>query len=131
MVKNKYKKLLKKYKNKFNNKKIKKIINKLYPIFKFKISKKTFLILLLMICYIFFNKFIFIARTSPEEYIFDKVLYATNNLKYIFKGGLISLNKTDISLSIVTFIILTMLYFSRTKRKFKTGVEYGSARWSA
>lgn len=72
MVKNKYNKLLKKYKKKFSNKKFRKIISKLYPIFKLKISKKTFLILLLMICYIFFNKFIFIARTSPEEYIFDE-----------------------------------------------------------
>lgn len=129
MVKNKYNKLLKKYKKKFSNKKFRKVISKLYPIFKFKISKKIFLIVFLILCYIFFNKFIFIARTSPEEYIFDKVLYATNNLKYIFKGGLISLNRTDISLSMVIFLILTMLYFSRTKRKFKTGVEYGSARW--
>ncbi len=122
MKKNKYIKNFKKYIKKINNNKYIKTI--------FKFSKKGYLIIFCILIFIFLNKFCFIVRVSPEEDSLSKISYAMDNLHLIFiKGGIISLNKSDISLSIVIMLILFLLLSSKTKRKLKNGIEYGSARW--
>ncbi len=133
MAKNKYIKKIKKYIEKLNNNKYFKKFIKVYKnlINKFsKFGKKGYLTIFLILSFIFLNKFCFIVRISPVEDNLSKINYAIDNIHLIFtKGGIISLNKSDISLSIVIFFTCVLLFSSRKKRKLKNGIEYGSASW--
>lgn len=133
MGKNKYIKKIKKYIKKLNNSEYIKKFIKIYKNLKSKFSKfgkKGYLTVFLILSFIFLNKFCFIFRISPVEGILSKINYAMDNIHLIFtKGGIISLNKSDISLSILIFFICVLLFSSRKKRKLKNGIEYGSACW--
>ena len=118
MAKNKYIKILNKIK-----KGLKKFNIKAIP-------KKIYLILFVGGLFIFLNKFICLVRTAPLTDIISKLNYAMENVHLVlFQGGIISLNKNDISISIVIFLIGFLLFYSRTKRNLKNGIEHGSARW--
>ena len=63
-----------------------------------KLKDNLYIVIFFLIAFIFFNKLSFLARISQEKYVLNKIFYAFSNIKYIFKGGLISFNKTDIIL---------------------------------
>lgn len=117
MAKNKYIKFLNK-------------IKKILKTFKKAIPKKIYLIFFLSGLFIFLNKFVFLVRTAPLTNIISKLNYAMENVHLVlFQGGIISLNKDDMSISIVVFLLGFLLFYSRTKRNLKNGIEHGSARW--
>ena len=93
------------------------------------LKNNLYIVVFFLIAFIFFNKISFLARISQEKYVFNKVLYAFSNIRYIFKGGLISFNKIDIAISLVILFLIILYFLTRTKRKLKNGVEYGSASW--
>ena len=93
------------------------------------LKNNLYIVVFFLIAFIFFNKISFLARISQEKYVFNKVIYAFSNIRYIFKGGLISFNKIDIAISLVILFLIILYFLTRTKRKLKNGVEYGSASW--
>ena len=94
-----------------------------------KLKDNLYILIFFLITFIFFNKISFLARISQEKYVLTKIIYAFSNIKYIFKGGLISFNETDIAISLVILFLIILYSLTRTKRNLKNGIEYGSASW--
>lgn len=77
------------------------------------------------------NKLAEIYRLIPTKDIVERLLATVSNLSYIKSHPWPSLNLQDLMIGLCLVITLkTFLWHkARTKKKFRKGSEYGSARW--
>lgn len=99
------------------------------PLPKDKIIKELPFIIFFIILFIFINKFTYLVRKSQAEYLIDKIFLATENIKNILKTPLLSLNKIDLLVSLAITSLLFLYFYIFPRKKFRNGVEYGSAQW--
>ena len=79
----------------------------------------------------FCDKIAWLWRVSPGSNASDKMMAAMNGLNDLFSNPLPSFFQKDLLIGIVGGIALRLVvYFkARNAKKFRQGVEYGSARW--
>lgn len=83
----------------------------------------------LSIIYVLINKFCYLTRLSQESNIINRIVFAIYNINYIFSNSIISLNIRDLSISSIIFLLVLVYIFFIPNKKFKNGIEYGSASW--
>ena len=98
-----------------------------------KVDKKKFLLMnfpYVLMGY-FCNKVAWLWRTSPGKNSSDKMVAAMNGLEDLFSNPLPSLLPKDLLIGVTCGIIFRLMVYVRVKnaKKFRHGVEYGSARW--
>ena len=73
----------------------------------------------------------FLYRNSPGEDMGNKLLYAMEHADRIFAGFVLSNNWKDLLAGIVVAVVLKVLVWQKQAdaKKFRKGIEYGSARW--
>ena len=79
----------------------------------------------------FCDKIAWLWRVSPGSNASDKMMAAMNGLNDLFSNPLPSFFQKDLLIGIVGGVALRLVvYFkARNAKKFRQGVEYGSARW--
>ncbi len=79
----------------------------------------------------FCDKIAWLWRVSPGSNASDKMMAAMNGLNDLFANPLPSFFQKDLLIGIVGGVALRLVvYFkARNAKKFRQGVEYGSARW--
>lgn len=79
----------------------------------------------------FCNKVAWVYRTAGGSNASDKMMSTMNGLGTMFKNPIPSLQITDVLIGIACAIGLRLIVFYKAKnaKKFRKGVEYGSARW--
>jgi type IV secretion system protein VirD4 len=77
------------------------------------------------------DKISYLYRGASGNNILDKVSWTIMNLSRAFKTYLPSLNTFDVIAGIIAAVIVKLFIYSKSKnaKKFRKGVEYGSARW--
>ena len=98
-----------------------------------KIDKKKFLLMNLPYVFMgyFCNKVAWLWRTSPGKNSFEKMVAAMNGLEDLFSNPLPSFFKKDLLIGVMCGIAFRFIVYVKSKnaKKFRHGVEYGSARW--
>lgn len=81
----------------------------------------------------FFNKLAWLYRVSKESTVLDKVLGILNSMDKAFQNPLPSFQPQDLLIGAAGGIAIRMIVHYRAKnaKKYRHGMEYGSARWSA
>lgn len=81
----------------------------------------------------FCDKVAWLWRVSPGNNASDKMMAAMNGLNDLFSNPLPSFFPKDLLTGIAGGVALRLVVYFKTKnaKKFRRGVEYGSARWSA
>lgn len=84
----------------------------------------------LLFAYVF-NKMAWLYRVSTKETALDKVLDIINRIDSAFKNPLPSFQLQDILIGVAGGIAikLAVYYKAKNAKKFRYGMEYGSARW--
>lgn len=79
----------------------------------------------------FFNKLAWLYRVSKESTVLDKVLGILNNMDKAFQNPLPSFPPQDLLIGAAGGIAIRMIVYYRAKnaKKYRHGMEYGSARW--
>ena len=79
----------------------------------------------------FCDKIAWLWRVSPGSNASDKMMVAMNGLNDLFSNPLPSFFPKDLLVGIVGGIALRLVVYFKAKnaKKFRQGVEYGSARW--
>ena len=79
----------------------------------------------------FCDKIAWLWRVSPGSNASDKMMAAINGLNDLFSNPLPSFFPKDLLVGIVGGIALRLVVYFKAKnaKKFRQGVEYGSARW--
>ncbi len=79
----------------------------------------------------FGNKMAYAYRITDAPDFFNKLLGSMSNLGVAFKTILPSLHPMDVLFGAVFGVIMRLVVYFRSKnaKKFRKGVEYGSARW--
>jgi type IV secretion system protein VirD4 len=79
----------------------------------------------------FCNKVAWVYRTSSGSNAADKMMATMNGLTTMFKNPFPSLQIRDVLIGVACAIGLRLIVFYKAKnaKKFRKGVEYGSARW--
>ena len=77
------------------------------------------------------DKLSWLVRTAPAEQAGEKIAYAAMNMGKAFENVLPSINPTDLLIGVgATLALKAALYMKKKNaKKFRQGVEYGSARW--
>ena len=72
-------------------------------------------------------------RVSPGSNASDKMMAVMNRLDKLFANPLPSFHPRDLLIGVAGGIALRLVVYYKAKnvKKFRQGVEYGSARWSA
>lgn len=86
-------------------------------------------ILLYLLLFIFFNKYSEAIRNSQETDLLDKIVFSFLDIKNMFNNGLISFKSQDIFIGLIAPIILYGIATLSPNKKYKNGIEYGSASW--
>lgn len=73
----------------------------------------------------FCDKIAWLWRVSPGSNVSDKMMAAMNGMNDLFSNPLPSFFPKDLLVGIVVY------FKAKNAKKFRQGVEYGSARWSA
>lgn len=62
-----------------------------------------------------------------------KILHIGDGLNYSFSHPMISFNLIDIAIGIAGAVVIRLLVYAKGKnaKKYRQGMEYGSARWGA
>ena len=70
-------------------------------------------------------------RSSPGEDMGNKLLYAMEHADRIFAGILLSFDLRDLLVGVTVAVVLNILDWQKQSdvKKFRKGIEYGSARW--
>lgn len=70
-------------------------------------------------------------RSSPGEDMGNKLLYAMEHADRIFAGILLSFDLRDLLVGVTVAVVLKILVWQKQSdvKKFRKGIEYGSARW--
>ena len=94
-------------------------------------TKRTLRILPYIIIFIITNKLCLAFRLTPGTDAAEKIRYLEIGFQQAFLSFSVSLHPTDILVTVlVTGIIGLLLYTKRQNiKKYRKGVEYGSARW--
>lgn len=81
----------------------------------------------------FFNKLVWLYRVSKETTVLDKVLGTLNSMDKAFQNPLPSFQPRDVLIGAAGGIAIRLIVYYRAKnaKKYRHGMEYGSARWSA
>ena len=79
----------------------------------------------------FCDKIAWLWRVSPGSNVSDKMMAAMNGLNDLFSNPLPSFFPKDLLIGIVGGVALRLVVYFKAKnaKKFRQGVEYGSARW--
>ena len=79
----------------------------------------------------FCDKIAWLWRVSPGSNASDKMMAAMNGLNDLFSNPLPSFFPKDLLVGIVGGVALRLVVYFKAKnaKKFRQGVEYGSARW--
>ena len=79
----------------------------------------------------FFDKIAWLWRVSPGSNASDKMMAAMNGLNDLFSNPLPSFSPKDLLIGIAGGVALRLVVYFKAKnaKKFRQGVEYGSARW--
>ena len=79
----------------------------------------------------FCDKIAWLWRVSPGSNASDKMMAAMNGLNDLFSNPLPSVFPKDLLIGIVGGVTLRLVVYFKAKnaKKFRQGVEYGSARW--
>ena len=79
----------------------------------------------------FCDKIAWLWRVSPGSNVSDKMMAAMNGLNDLFSNPLPSFFPKDLLIGIVGGVTLRLVVYFKAKnaKKFRQGVEYGSARW--
>ena len=79
----------------------------------------------------FCDKIAWLWRVSPGINASDKMMAAMNGLNDLFSNPLPSFSPKDLLIGIVGGVTLRLVVYFKAKnaKKFRQGVEYGSARW--
>ena len=77
------------------------------------------------------DKLSWLVRTAPAEQAGEKIAYAAMNMGKAFENVLPSINPTDLLIGVGVGLALKAALYMKKKnaKKFRQGVEYGSARW--
>lgn len=98
-----------------------------------KVDKKKFILMNLpyVLMGYFCNKVAWLWRTSPGKNVSDKMLATMNGLEDLFSNPLPSLFPKDLLIGVMCGIVFRLMVYFKAKnaKKFRHGVEYGSARW--
>ena len=97
-------------------------------------KKKLFLMSLPYILVGYFcDKIAWLWRVSPGQNASDKMMAAMNGLNDLFANPLPSFFPKDLLIGAGCSAALRLAVYFKAKnaKKFRQGVEYGSARWSA
>lgn len=81
----------------------------------------------------FCDKIAWLWRVSPGKNASDKMMAAMNGMNDLFANPLPSFFPKDLLIGIAGDVVLRLVVYYKAKnaKKFRQGVEYGSARWSA
>ena len=79
----------------------------------------------------FCDKIAWLWRVSPGENASDKMMAAMNGMNDLFANPLPSFFPKDLLIGIAGGVVLRLVVYFKAKnaKKFRQGVEYGSARW--
>ena len=79
----------------------------------------------------FCDKIAWLWRVSPGSNVSDKMMAAMNGMNDLFSNPLPSFFPKDLLVGIVGGVALRIVVYFKAKnaKKFRQGVEYGSARW--
>ena len=79
----------------------------------------------------FCDKIAWLWRVSPGSNVSDKMMAAMNGMNDLFSNPLPSFFPKDLLVGIVGGVALRLVVYFKVKnaKKFRQGVEYGSARW--
>ena len=79
----------------------------------------------------FCDKIAWLWRVSPGSNVSDKMMAAMNGLNDLFSNPLPSFFPKDLLIGIAGGVALRLVVYFKAKnaKKFRQGVEYGSARW--
>ena len=79
----------------------------------------------------FCDKIAWLWRVSPGSNVSDKMMAAMNGLNDLFSNPLPSFSPKDLLIGIAGGVALRLVVYFKAKnaKKFRQGVEYGSARW--
>ena len=79
----------------------------------------------------FCDKIAWLWRVSPGSNASDKMMAAMNGLNDLFSNPLPSFFPKDLLIGIAGGVVLRLVVYFKAKnaKKFRQGVEYGSARW--
>ena len=79
----------------------------------------------------FCDKIAWLWRVSPGKNASDKMMSAMNGLNDLFSNPLPSFFPKDLLIGIAGGVVLRLVVYFKAKnaKKFRQGVEYGSARW--
>ena len=79
----------------------------------------------------FGDKLSWLIRTAPAEEASEKIAYAAMNMGKAFENYFPSINPTDLLIGVAIAAALKAALYMKKKnaKKFRQGVEYGSARW--
>ncbi len=79
----------------------------------------------------FGDKLSWLIRTAPAEEAGEKIAYAAMNMGKAFENYFPSINPTDLLIGVAIAAALKAALYLKKKnaKKFRQGVEYGSARW--
>lgn len=80
-----------------------------------------------------FDKFCQAVRLAPGLDASEKLLHLSQGFTEAFSSGLPSLHPMDLMVGIAGAVIVRLAVYAKGKnaRKYRKGIEYGSARWSA
>ena len=79
----------------------------------------------------FCDKIAWLWRVSPGKNASDKMMAAMNGLNDLFSNPLPSFFPKDLLIGIACGVVLRLVVYFKAKnaKKFRQGIEYGSARW--
>lgn len=79
----------------------------------------------------FFNKLAWLYHVRNETAVLDKVLGALESMDKAFQNPMPSLNPQDVLIGATGGIAIRLIVYYRAKnaKKYRHGMEYGSARW--
>ena len=77
------------------------------------------------------DKIGWLVRTAPADEVGQKIIYSVSNMSKAFENALPSIHPTDLLIGVGTAVALKLALYMKHKnaKKFRQGVEYGSARW--
>ena len=80
-----------------------------------------------------FDKLCQAVRLAPGLDASEKFLHLSRGFTEAFSSGLPSLQPLDLLVGIAGAVIVRLAVYAKGKnaRKYRKGIEYGSARWSA
>lgn len=96
-----------------------------------KLKENKIYVVLALIVFILVNYTSYYVRVVYKDNMLDGIVNLLSNPSEIFVGFPLSFNGVDLLISLVAFVIVTLLLVERNsnRKKYRKGVEHGSAEW--